>query len=346
MDVTSEQETKVPPAPGTNPFDLKPTEEKITEETKPLLPSTASDSLGEKPSDPPAGNKKPAPLTPMWTGRFSVVKQKAYNLIMMLPRPDVTILFLMLVDLLAVIVLLVYDNTSGSVSITELFFYAVSVVATVLGVLYLCGTKTPKDMMKLFNRNKTLLSEYDELNVKHTEILQQQREEVEDQKRENNRLSSTVVTFRQENEGLKQNVDNLKSVTEYLAQKSVEQLEGIGEQIAELQGLNTEFSEQIKEVNTDIEIMETTIRQSEENTRLQMAAVQNMEEMNKRDERSFEKQKETTEQIKEFVRVADLKDDLAEIADVPVHQSSKDLVEEKVVDNKSEPQVVAENSEP
>merc|ERR1719317_169927 len=207
------EETKSITVSSKNPFGNKP-EEKIQEETKPFLPSSEPNPSNQNPEQLDSPNEKPAPLPPMWTGRFKVVKQKAHNLILKLPRPDVTILLLMLLDLIAVIVLLVYDNITGSVSMTELLFYLVSVVATVLGVLYLCGTKPPRDMMKLFDRNKNLLTEYDQLAVEHTEVLACQREEVNNHKRENNRLSSTVITFRHENEELKQNVNDFKSVTE------------------------------------------------------------------------------------------------------------------------------------
>jgi len=308
------------------------------EETKPFLPSSEPKSTNEKPTSPDLANEKPAPLTPMFTRPFKKVKQTAYNLILKLPNPDATIVFLMVVDLAAVIVLLVWDNTSGTVSFTELLFYVASLVATVLGVLYLCGTKTPRDMSRLFDRNKSLLNEYGELNVKHTEALALQKEEVQAQKRETDRLSSTVVTFREENVVLNQNVNELKSITEYIAENSVQQLEEIGEQIAELQGLNIKFSEQIEEVNMDIQIMEKATRQTEVNTRVQMATVENMKELNVRAKRSLEKQNETTQQLNEIVRVADLKDDLAEIPNVP----SLDTVEETGLDIKTKPQVVEE----
>jgi len=307
------------------------------EETKPFLPSSGPNPTNEKPSSDSA-NEKPAPLTPMWTGRFKMVKQQAYNLISMVPRPDVTIVFLMIVDLIAVIVLLVWDNTSGSVSMIELLFYVVSLVATVLGVLYLCGTKPPRDMMKLFDRNKDLLDEYDQLSVQHTEVMARQKEEVQEQRRQNDRLNSSVVTFREENVGLKQNVNELKSITEYIAENSVKQLEEIGDQIAELKGLNIEFSEQIEEVNMDIQIMEKATRQTQENTRLQMATVEDMKVLNVRGKLSLERQNEATQQLNEVVRVADLKDDLAEIPNVPL----LDIVEETKLDIKTKLQVVEE----
>jgi len=341
---TSMEEKKPIAASKTNPFASELPEKKIEEENKPFLTSSAPNSANEKSAQSSTSNEKPAPLGPMWTGRFKIVKQTAFNLILKLPfRADITVLFLMFVDLIAVVVLLVYDNVNGSVSMTELFFYVISLVATVFGVLYLCGTKPPRDMTRLFVRNKDLLTEYDRLGIEHTEALARQKEEVEAQKMGNVRLSWTVVKFKKENEGLKEQNQDLKSVTEYLAKNSVKQLEEIEDQIKEFKNSNEKLAEEIKDVNTNIDVMENVTRQNRENYKLQRAQLEIMKDQNVRGEQLTEKGKETARHLNEVIRVADLNEELAEMPDVPVHEPMTDVAEEKNLEIKTKPQVDMEN---
>jgi len=324
---------------STNPFDTKLPEENFQEERKPFLPLTASEVPNQNLDQRGLCPEKPAPQKPLWTGCCKAVKEKALNLILKLPRPDITVLFLMLVDLVAVSILLIYDNTKGDVEFSELLFYVLSLVATVFGVLYICGTKPPRDMLVLFDKNKDLLTQYDNLEVEHTEALARQREEVEDQRLENNRLGETVTTFRQMNEGLKQNVNNLKYVTEYLVENSVEQLEAIGDNIKKLQGENAKFSEQIKEVNTDIQIMEMAMNEAQANVRRQTVVIEELQAQNECEVQSVKNQEELVDKLNDVVRVADLKDELAEIPEPGIQQTSQEVIEETENDNSTKLQI-------
>merc|ERR1719397_1882770 len=100
----------------------------------------------------------------------------------------------MIIDLVALIMLSLI-NTKDGVSSWVLIFYIVSAITTILGLIYLCATKPPKDIAKLMAGHKELLSQLSLLNLKHQENVEEQVGLIEKHKDENRKLRNEVDNF-------------------------------------------------------------------------------------------------------------------------------------------------------
>jgi len=201
----------------------------------------------------------------------------------------------------------------------------------VCGVVYLCGTKPPRDMAKLLNRHKELAEKYKDLNETHKVVLDEQKSEVEKQKLLTSRLSSGVVNFQDQNSGLKQNVSEMQHVVEYIANNSEKQLCEIADEIDKFKGYNENYSKMIEDLNTNINCQEELNEQAAELTNEQLAEAENTSRLNDLADRAVANQDSAVLHFRETIRVSDLKDDLEEISEAPTHRPSVESDQDLVV---------------
>merc|ERR1719317_538383 len=91
-----------------------------------------------------------------------------------IPKVQIVVVVLMIVDL-AALIMLSLTNTKDGDNVWLIIFYVVSIIGTILGVIYLCGTKPPKDIAKLMAGHKELLSQFKSMNKKHQEDINKQK---------------------------------------------------------------------------------------------------------------------------------------------------------------------------
>merc|ERR1719474_1767958 len=105
-------------------------------------------------------------------------------------------------------------------SIWLIVFYIVSAIVTLLGMIYLCATKPPKDIAKLMAGHSKLMSQFTSLNQKHKEAVREQEGLIEEQKQENLKLHNEVDNFQEENTKLQGSVQEMTNSNEFLSKHS------------------------------------------------------------------------------------------------------------------------------
>jgi len=260
------------------------------------------------------------------SGCIGFIQTKSYHLMSVIPKVQIVILVLMIIDFVSLIMLSLI-NTSDGVSSWVLIFFIVSAITTILGVIYLCATKPPKDIEKLMAGHKELLSQLSLLNLKHQKNVQEQVGLIEKQKDENRKLKSEVDNFQGENTKLQENVVDMKNSNEFLAKHSKEHVAGIAKQISSFKKENKVYEELNEELSNSREQLKFLREAMLENVQDQKKVTEKLVNVKQSREVGISDRELRDRNLQDAIRQVELREEVKELPDPPTHIHSEALPE-------------------
>jgi len=261
-----------------------------------------------------------------FSGCVSFIQTKSYHLMSIIPYVQIVILLLMVADVASLIMLFLTNSSSG-LSIWAMIFYILSAIVTLMGMIYLCATKPPKDIAKLMAGHSKLMTQFTSLNQKHKEAVREQEGLIEEQKQENLKLHNEVDNFQEENTKLQDSVQEMTNSNEFLSKHSREQVAGLAKQINSFKEENKlygELNEQLSNSKNRLKVvrkaMVANVTAASEVTK----GLMNVKEVR---ETELAKREVSEENFEAAVRLVELREDLKDLPEPPTHMRSDALPE-------------------
>jgi len=260
------------------------------------------------------------------SGCVGFIQTKSYHLMSVIPKVQIVILVLMVVDFVSLIMLCL-TNTEEGVSSWVLIFFIVSAITTILGVIYLCATKPPKDIAKLMNNHKELLSQLSSLNLKHQENVKEQVGLIEKHRDENRKLKNEVDNFQGENTRLQENVWDMKNSNEFLAKHSQEHVAGIAKQISSFKKENEDYEKLNEELSDSREQLKFLREAMLENVKDQKKVTEELINVKQSRDEGMADREVRDRNLQDAIRQVELREEVKELPDPPTHIHSEALPE-------------------
>jgi len=260
------------------------------------------------------------------SGCIGFIQTKSYHMMSMIPKVQIVILVLMIIDFVSLIMLCL-TNTRTGVRIWVIIFFIVSAIATIIGVIYLCATKPPKDIAKLMAGHKQLLSQLSSLNLKHQENVKEQVGLIEKQKEQNLQLKNEVDHFQGENTKLQENVEDMKNSNEFLAKHSNEHVAGMAKQISSFKEENKLYEKLNKQLSNSKKQLKSVRKAMVANVQAQNKVTEGLVNVNRCREEGLAEREVSDIHLQDAVRQVELREEVKELPDPPTHINSEALPE-------------------
>jgi len=261
------------------------------------------------------------------SGCIGFIQSKSYHLMSMIPKVQWVILALMIIDLASLIMLCVTNTSDDSVHVWVIIFYIVSAISTVIGVIYLCATKPPKDIAKLMTGHKELLSQFTSLNLKHQKGLREQEELIQQQKEQNLKLQNEVDNFQGENTKLQDSVQSMKNSNEFLSKTSQEHVTGLAKQISFFKEENKLYEKLNQQLSSSKQRLKSVRNAMVSNVNAQSEVTKGLLNVNQQREEELDQREVADRNLQDAVREVELREEIKELPEPPTHISSDALPE-------------------
>jgi len=258
----------------------------------------------------------------MLSGCIGFIQTKSYHLMSVIPKVQIVILVLMIIDFVSLIMLCLTDASDGMDS-WVLIFFIVSAITTILGVIYLCATKPPKDIAKLMDGHKQLLSQLSLLNHRHQENVKEQVGLIEKHKDENRKLRNEVDNFEGENTKLQENLEDMKNSNEFLAKHSKEHVSCMANQISSFKKENElyeKLNEELFDSNEKIKSVRIAMMEDVQNQKKMTEGFLNVKNTR---ERGLTNRGVNNKDLQDAIRQVELREEVKELPDPPTHTHSE-----------------------
>lgn len=261
------------------------------------------------------------------SGCVGFIQTKSYHLMSIIPYVQIVILVLMVIDFISLVMLYSTNTGSGGTSVWMIIFYLISAISTIIGMIYLCATKPPKDIAKLMAGHTQLLSQFTSLNNKHKENVTEQESLIEEQKEENLKLSNEVDNFQGENTKLQDSVRDMKDSNEFLSKHSREQVAGLAKQINSFKKEN-ELYEDLNEQLSDSKNRLKSVRKAMvANVTAQSEVTKGLLNVEQNRETELAQRDVSEKNLGDAIRQVELREEIKDLPDPPTHISSSALPE-------------------
>lgn len=258
----------------------------------------------------------------IFSGCIGFIQTKSYHLMSIIPKVQIVILVLMIIDFVSLIMLCLTDASDGMQS-WVLIFFIVSGITTILGVIYLCATKPPKDIAKLMDGHKQLLSKLSSLNHQHQENVKEQVGLIEKQRDENRKLRNEVDNIDGENIELQKNVEDMKNSNEFLANHSKEHVASMANKISSFKKENELYEKLNVELSNSKEKIKSVRMAMMENVKDQKKVSEEFVNVKNIREAGLADRGVNNKNLQDAIRQVELREQVKELPDPPTHTHSE-----------------------